>query len=135
MGIFLVLGNKVASCSDLEHLLRRVSKDQHLLRDGDVNQHDKMNYDAVERLCSPNVRTFLEEHVPGISFYMKLENLCNISKTFWSGSKATCFYLKLITYCTSIWLFRPKTETLGKGLKNLVCEFRPSLMEFLDPLR
>jgi hypothetical protein len=65
-GIFMVMGNKIASCSDLEHLLRRVSKDHHLLRDGDVNQHDKMNYDAVERLCSPNIRCLLKEHVPGI---------------------------------------------------------------------
>ena len=65
-GIFMVLGNKVASCSDLEHLLRRVSKDLHLLRDGDINQHDKMNYDAVERLCNPNIRNLLGIHVPGI---------------------------------------------------------------------
>lgn len=64
-GIFLVLGNKVACCSDIEHLLRKISKDRHLLRDGDVNQHDKMNYDAVERLCSENVRSLLKEHVPG----------------------------------------------------------------------
>ena len=63
-GIFMVMGNKIASCSDLEHLLQRVSKDHHLLRDGDVNQHDKMNYDAVERLCS--IRCLLKEHVPGI---------------------------------------------------------------------
>jgi hypothetical protein len=62
-GIFMVMGNKIASCSDLEHLLRRVSKDYHLLRDGDVNQHDKINYDAVERLCSPTfVRCLLKEH-------------------------------------------------------------------------
>ena len=38
----------------------------HLLRKGDVYQQDKMNYDAVERLCSENARSLLKEHVPGI---------------------------------------------------------------------
>ncbi len=64
-GIFLALGNKIASCSDLEMLLRTVSKDQHLLKDGDLNQHDKMSYDAVERLCSPKIQELLQKHVPG----------------------------------------------------------------------
>ncbi len=63
--IFLALGNKIASVSDLEMLLRAVSKDEHLLKDGDLNQHDKMNYDAVERLCNPKVQELLRKHVPG----------------------------------------------------------------------
>lgn len=65
-GAFLPLGNKIASCSDLEALLACVSKDQHLLREGDLNLYDKMNYDAVERLCKPIVSELLRSNVPGM---------------------------------------------------------------------
>ena len=61
---FLPLGNTIASCTHLEELLGKVSKDKHLLKSGDLNLSDKMNYDAVERLCNPNVAELLERHVP-----------------------------------------------------------------------
>jgi len=63
--IFLVLGEKVASVSDLESLRRTVTKDKHLLRECDLNPKDKMNYDAVERFCDPEVSNLLRKHVPG----------------------------------------------------------------------
>lgn len=52
-GIFLVIGQSIATCSDIDFLFRTISKDQHLLRDGDINQNDKINYDGVERLSNP----------------------------------------------------------------------------------
>ena len=67
-GVFLTIGTKIASCSDLESLLRSgVTKDKHHLKDGDLNQRDKMNYGAVERLCNPELRELLMKNVPGKS--------------------------------------------------------------------
>ena len=63
---FLVLGDKVASCSDLEALLSIVDKNEHLLKSGDLNEKDKMNYDAVGRLCNPVLSTLLLRNVPGL---------------------------------------------------------------------
>lgn len=62
---FLALGNRICSCSDLIDLLIKVSKDKHLLRPDDLNYKDKMNYDAVERLCKPHIRALLAKYVPG----------------------------------------------------------------------
>lgn len=72
--LLLPFGNKVASSADLNTLMDCVSKDKHLLRERDWLQEDKMNYDAVLRLCRPKLRKLLSIHVP--------------------GSEATCFYLK-----------------------------------------
>ena len=49
-------------------------KDKHKLREGDLNLNDKMNYRAVERLCSPHVAKLLSTFVPGIYtiFHAKL---------------------------------------------------------------
>jgi|688.fasta_scaffold562984_1 hypothetical protein len=51
----MAIGEKIASCSFVEALLNLVMKDKHKLREGDLNLNDKMNYGAVERLCSPHV--------------------------------------------------------------------------------
>ncbi len=63
---FIVLGDKIASVTFLESLLGAVTKDKHLLREGDLNLQDKMNYGAVERLCKPHVAKLVLQYVPGI---------------------------------------------------------------------
>ena len=65
---YLVLGQKIASPTDLETLVRRVGKDLHLLREEDLNLRDKMKYDAVVRLCQPHLIDLLRRHVPGNIF-------------------------------------------------------------------
>jgi hypothetical protein len=64
----LMLGNFIASSSDIEYLLSlsHVSKDQHLLKENDLNLNGKMNYGAVERLCNQEIRKLLRLHVPSI---------------------------------------------------------------------
>ena len=71
---FMVIGEKIASCSFVEDLLNLVTKDKHKLREGDLNLNDKMNYGAVERLCSPHVAKLLSTYVAGIytKFHAKL---------------------------------------------------------------
>ena len=68
----------------------------HLLRERDLLLEDKMNYDAVLRLCRPELRELLSIHVP--------------------GSEATCFYLKLMHFITTSYLnkkitIQPKEST------------------------
>jgi hypothetical protein len=82
--MLLPFGDNVASVSDILCLMSQVSKDKHLLRECDVRLQDKMNYDAVTRLCRPELRKLLEELIP--------------------GSSATCFYLKLMDSITSSFL-------------------------------
>lgn len=65
---FLTIGKGIASVSDLEQLLTEVTKGQHHLKNGDLNLHDKMNYDAVRRLCDPCVTDILCDKVAGIIF-------------------------------------------------------------------
>lgn len=69
---FLTLGDKIASCTDLESVLPAVTKDKHLLKEGDLNLKDKMNYGAVEKMCRPGLTELLETHVPGIMCVEKL---------------------------------------------------------------
>ena len=61
---YLTLGFTIASSSDLQELFK-LSRELHLLLHDDLNVHDKMNYDAVERLCQPHIRELLRKHVPG----------------------------------------------------------------------
>ena len=62
---FIVLGYKLASVKFMKSLLSAVTKDKHLLREGDLNLYDKMNYGTVERLCMPHLAKLLLQHVPG----------------------------------------------------------------------
>ena len=80
----LPFGNCVASVSDLFFLKNSVTKEKHLLRDGDMLLEDKMNYDAVLRLCRPELRELIAKHVP--------------------NSEGTCFYLKIMSNITSSYL-------------------------------
>ena len=66
---FLPFGNKIASPSDIESLIKIVSKDKHHLRLSDLNLQDKMNFDAVQRLCSAGIRQLLKRHIIGIFKY------------------------------------------------------------------
>lgn len=68
----LPLGNFLASMTDFINLLAAVSKDQHLIRDGDLNLLDKMNYDACARLGSHHLDHLLQSNVPGaVQAYIK----------------------------------------------------------------
>lgn len=71
----LISGSFIASSSDIEYLLsltQHVSKEQHLLKESDLNLTDKMNYGAVERLCNEDIRKLLQIRVPS-----RLYLLCN----------------------------------------------------------
>ena len=78
---FMPLGNKIASLAHITELMGKVGKDVHGLREGDILFEDKMNYDAVRRLCNPKVRSLLKKHVV--------------------GSEGTIFYLKLMDFLTN----------------------------------
>ena len=69
--VYIVFKDRVASLSDLEALRRVAGKDKHFLRESDVNPKDKMNYDAVERLCDPRLAELLKIYVPGIDTHPK----------------------------------------------------------------
>lgn len=77
------------------------TKKKHLLRARDLHLQNKMNYDAVARLCRPEVREDLTLHVP--------------------GSESTCFYLKLMDYIPS--RFIEKNLLPLERLPDLVCGF------------
>lgn len=73
----LVFGNYLASMTDFLNLMATVSKDQHLIREGDLNLQDKMNYDGGARLSSPHLEDLLREHVPGKSKYLLIRVFIN----------------------------------------------------------
>ncbi len=54
----------VASQSDLIDLMGKVTKDKHLLKEGNLLLEVKMNYDAELRLCRPELRDLLASNVP-----------------------------------------------------------------------
>jgi hypothetical protein len=85
----LPFGNYVAHPSCIRNLMDKVGKDKHLLLEGDLYLKDKMNYDAVGRLCRPEVRELLAKYV--------------------SGSAGTCFFLKLMSYITSSFIQKDLT--------------------------
>jgi len=62
--LFLAVGDKIATPAHITSMQDLYSKDQHNLREGDLSLIDKMNYDAVNRLSKPVVRSLLES-VPG----------------------------------------------------------------------
>ena len=62
-----MLGNFLASMTDFLNLMATISKDQHLIREGDLNLQDKMNYDGGARLSSSHLGDILRAHVPGIA--------------------------------------------------------------------
>ncbi|KAK4013585.1 hypothetical protein OUZ56_026138 [Daphnia magna] len=78
-----------------------VTKDKHGLRDGDLELIDKMNNDAVTRLCNPRLTELL-----GIV----------------SGSEATRFYLNLMDRVTSSFLNK-KLEPLERVYRLWYCVF------------
>jgi hypothetical protein len=63
--LFLVIGDKVATPAHIISMQNQFSKDQHNLREGDLLLEDKMNYDAVRRLCNLKVRSLLT-NIPGL---------------------------------------------------------------------
>ena len=77
-------GKMVANMAHLINLQRQLSKDKHLIRESDLFPQDKMNYDAVQRLCDPQVSLLLETEIP--------------------DSSGTCFYLTLMRCLTSSYL-------------------------------
>lgn len=62
-----MLGNFLASMTKILNLMTTVSKDQHLIREGDLNLQDKMNYDGGARLSSSHLGDLLRAHVPGMA--------------------------------------------------------------------
>ncbi|KAK4021394.1 hypothetical protein OUZ56_003310 [Daphnia magna] len=96
-------GNKIASPAHIINLIKNigVTKDKHGLRDRDLELIDKMNYDAVTRLCNPRLTELL-----GIV----------------SGSEATRFYLNLMNKVTSSFLDK-KLEPLERVYRLWYCVF------------
>ena len=78
---FLVIGDKIASCTHLDSMRNLVLKSSHLLRDSYLNLQDKMNYGAVERLCKPHINELLRENVPGTLFSNNFYNYVSQSLT------------------------------------------------------
>ncbi|KAK4013193.1 hypothetical protein OUZ56_025427 [Daphnia magna] len=79
--LIMHIGSNFVSPTHVSLLMKTVSKEIHGLRISDLNLEDKMNYDAVVRLCNPKVQVLLKNHI--------------------QDSKATCFYLKIIQYILS----------------------------------
>lgn len=61
----LVMGNHIVSKNHLQILMSTVSKDKHLLVEGDINGVDKMAFKPVLKISSVIVREALKMHVPG----------------------------------------------------------------------
>ena len=59
------IGNYITSPTDFITLKSKVPRDQHLLKEGDLNLLDKMNYDASARLASPHLEPLMKKYVPG----------------------------------------------------------------------
>ncbi|KZS05076.1 Uncharacterized protein APZ42_031826 [Daphnia magna] len=76
--LIMHIGSNFVSPTHVSLLMKTVSKEIHGLRISDLNLEDKMNYDAVVRLCNPKVQVLLKNHI--------------------QDSKATCFYLKIIHF-------------------------------------
>ncbi|XP_039304236.1 uncharacterized protein LOC120357565 [Solenopsis invicta] len=53
------MGSKIVSPEHVKKLIKQFSKDKHLLCDSDLEPKDKMNFDAVEKLCAPRVTELL----------------------------------------------------------------------------
>lgn len=73
--ILLVIGNHIVSRNHLQILLDTVSKDKHLLVDGDIIGTDKMAFKPVLKISSASVRDALKTHVPGSDgtiFYLQI---------------------------------------------------------------
>ena len=90
------LGPTIASPKFLEILTAIVSKENHLLRETDLNVHDRMNFAAVSRLCRPEVTDLLKHHVPGIQFHLPYLSL-HANFEYDTGSEGLCFYLLMMT--------------------------------------
>lgn len=71
----LVMGKFVACRAHLEYLICTITKDQHLLIQTDINCEDKMNFEAVEKICKEKVLNLLQVHVEkseGTGAYLKV---------------------------------------------------------------
>ncbi|KAK4881467.1 hypothetical protein RN001_004786 [Aquatica leii] len=93
----IIIGKYIASPAHLEELVERVSKDKHLLTNSHLKLDDKMNFEAVEKMCSAMVREQLEQHVP--------------------NSNGTIFYLKLLQMTLDAFL--SKTLNVSERIKNI----------------
>ena len=80
--LFLVIGDKIASCTHLDSMRSLVLKISHLLRDSDLNLQDKMNYGAEERFCKPHINALLLENVPCTLFSNNIYNYLSQSLTY-----------------------------------------------------
>lgn len=61
----LVMGKHIVSKNHLQILINTVSKDKHLLVEGDINGVDKMAFKPVLKISSTIVRDALKMYVPG----------------------------------------------------------------------
>lgn len=92
-GIVLPMGKYNASVSHLFQITEQFSKDKHQLTNTDLNSDDKMNFHAVEKICSPEVIQLLQ----------------NIE-----GGEGTIAYLEIMQDVLSAYL--NKTITLQQSL-------------------
>ena len=79
--IVLPFGNYVAGVHHLRIVQQNFGKDQHGLRERDINYKDKQNYDAVERMISESVKNLLASipDAKGTTIYLSIMKSINDS--------------------------------------------------------
>jgi hypothetical protein len=82
--------------TDIETLSSMLTKDKHLLQDGNLNVHDRINYGAATRLCEEHISTFLKKYVPGIAGIPQYRRSYILNPLYTTGSDGMVFFLKLI---------------------------------------
>lgn len=58
-GIFLPIGDYIVSPEYIKTLMQNETKDKHCLTESDLNNTDKMNFIAIDKLSSPKVTNLL----------------------------------------------------------------------------
>ena len=100
--IILPLGEYLAGSHHLINVTEVFTKDQHGLRQKDIDHKDKQNFDAVTQITSPSVLGLLE-NIP--------------------DAKGTLMYLKLLKIFIYGCFFRQIFSTIRKDQKGMVCHF------------
>lgn len=94
--IVLPLGNYVASSSHLHILVRQYGKDQHGLRNRDLNHSDKQNFAAVQHIIKASTLLDGMADAIGTKHYIRIMSL--VTSSFLDKSLSSAKRLKNIWY-------------------------------------